>query len=144
MHRRPNGAAGDLADTLGEFTPDVADVTSEIAHVDAAIAAPASVRRAAPNCLKVVGGHLGGGCRELLDIASRKTHERVHLSGDTNSRAHPFPRPNGCVEGGGEGPARDLSEAWTTRDCLALRITALPVSKRWELTRIIRLGGREA
>lgn len=48
---------GDLNRLLAEFSPDIVGVTSEIVHVDTAIAALASVRAAAPHCLTVVGGH---------------------------------------------------------------------------------------
>ena len=47
----------DLERQLADFRPDVAGATSEIVHVDTAIAALAKVRAAAPNCLTVVGGH---------------------------------------------------------------------------------------
>jgi len=47
----------DLQETLRGFTPDVAGVTSEIVHVETALAALRQVRRAAPDCLTVVGGH---------------------------------------------------------------------------------------
>jgi radical SAM superfamily enzyme YgiQ (UPF0313 family) len=50
-------APGDLAATLREFAPDVVGVTSEIVHVETALAALREVRRAAPGCLTVVGGH---------------------------------------------------------------------------------------
>ncbi len=50
-------APGDLERTLAEFRPDVAGVTSEVVHVDTAIAALARVKAAAPDCLTVVGGH---------------------------------------------------------------------------------------
>lgn len=47
----------DLADMLADFKPDIAGVTSEIVHVDTALAALGQVRAAAPECLTVVGGH---------------------------------------------------------------------------------------
>ncbi len=49
--------AGDLADMLDDFTPDVVGVTSEIVHVETAIDALKQVRAATPECLTVVGGH---------------------------------------------------------------------------------------
>jgi len=49
--------AADLDDMLREFSPDVAGVTCEIVHVDTAIEALQRVRAAAPDCLRVIGGH---------------------------------------------------------------------------------------
>ena len=57
----------DLDETLAEWTPDVAGATSEIVHVETAIAALARVRRAAPQCLTVVGGHHPTLCPEDFD-----------------------------------------------------------------------------
>lgn len=50
-------APGDLELTLRTFRPDVVGVTSEIVHVEPALAALREVRRVAPGCLTVVGGH---------------------------------------------------------------------------------------
>lgn len=47
----------DLIDTLQRFTPDVAGVTSEMARTEPALDVLRAVRRAAPSCLTVVGGH---------------------------------------------------------------------------------------
>jgi len=47
----------DLVETLQEFQPDVAGVTSEIVHVDTAIESLRTVKQYAPDCLTVVGGH---------------------------------------------------------------------------------------
>jgi radical SAM superfamily enzyme YgiQ (UPF0313 family) len=47
----------DLEAELRGFTPDVVGVTSEVVHVETALAALRQVRRAAPDCLTVVGGH---------------------------------------------------------------------------------------
>jgi len=49
--------AADLQATLRNFQPDVVGVTSEIVHVETALDALRQVRRAAPRCLTVVGGH---------------------------------------------------------------------------------------
>jgi radical SAM superfamily enzyme YgiQ (UPF0313 family) len=57
----------DLACALADWTPDVAGVTSEIVHVETAIAALAQVRRSAPQCLTVVGGHHPTLCPEDFD-----------------------------------------------------------------------------
>lgn len=50
-------APDDLAATLHNFRPDVVGVTSEIVHVETALAALRQARAAAPDCLTVVGGH---------------------------------------------------------------------------------------
>lgn len=50
-------AAEDLAVTLRTFRPEVVGVTSEIVHVETALAALREVRAVAPDCLTVVGGH---------------------------------------------------------------------------------------
>lgn len=50
-------APGDLARYLATFRPDVVGVTSEIVHADTAKEVLRRVRRAAPHCLTVVGGH---------------------------------------------------------------------------------------
>jgi radical SAM superfamily enzyme YgiQ (UPF0313 family) len=47
----------DLADTLAEFKPDVAGVTSEMARTEPALDVLRAVRRAAPECVTVAGGH---------------------------------------------------------------------------------------
>lgn len=60
----------DLDDTLAEWKPDVAGATSEIVHVETAIAALARVRRAAPECTTVVGGHHPTLCPEDFDDAA--------------------------------------------------------------------------
>ena len=60
--------AGDLADMLSEFTPDIAGVTSEIVHVETAIDALGAVRRVAPDCLTVVGGQHPTLCPEDFDV----------------------------------------------------------------------------
>lgn len=57
----------DLAETLAEFEPDLVGVTSEIVHVETALAALVEVRRAAPRCLTVVGGHHPTLCPEDFD-----------------------------------------------------------------------------
>ncbi|MCP5074675.1 MAG: radical SAM protein [Rhodobacteraceae bacterium] len=57
----------DLAETLAEFKPDVAGVTSEIVHVETALEALRDVRRAAPDCLTVVGGHHPTLCPQDFD-----------------------------------------------------------------------------
>jgi len=49
--------AADLPAMLAVFKPDVVGVTSEIVHVETALEALRTVRRAAPDCLTVVGGH---------------------------------------------------------------------------------------
>ncbi len=48
---------GDLRRTLAHFTPDVAGVTSEMARTGPALEVLRTIRRAAPECLNVVGGH---------------------------------------------------------------------------------------
>ena len=50
-------APDDLAPTLRTFRPDLVGVTSEIVHVETALAALRQARAAAPECLTVVGGH---------------------------------------------------------------------------------------
>ena len=63
----------DLAEMLRDFRPDVVGVTSEIVHVETALAALRDVRRSAPGCLTVVGGHHPTLCPEDFD------HESVDL-----------------------------------------------------------------
>jgi radical SAM superfamily enzyme YgiQ (UPF0313 family) len=63
MEARPE----DLPDMLAQFRPDVAAVTSEIVHVETAIDALNQVRRAAPGCLTVVGGHHPTLCPQDFD-----------------------------------------------------------------------------
>ncbi|MCC6202146.1 MAG: cobalamin-dependent protein [Gammaproteobacteria bacterium] len=50
-------APEDLTPTLRDFRPDIVGVTSEIVHVETALAALSEARAAAPQCLTVVGGH---------------------------------------------------------------------------------------
>ncbi len=57
----------DLEVTLEAFTPDVAGVTSEIVHVETALAALQTVRGLVPKCLNVVGGHHPTLCPEDFD-----------------------------------------------------------------------------
>lgn len=47
----------DLLDTLKQFTPDVLGVTTEMARTEPALDVLKTVRRIAPSCLNVVGGH---------------------------------------------------------------------------------------
>jgi len=48
---------GDLMKTLKRFTPDVAGVTSEMARTEPALDVLRTIRKVAPSCLTVVGGH---------------------------------------------------------------------------------------
>lgn len=50
-------APEDLKETLKDFIPDIAGVTSEAVHVETALAALKEVLNVAPKCLTVVGGH---------------------------------------------------------------------------------------
>jgi len=47
----------DLMRTLAEFTPDVAGVTTEMARTQPAMEVLRTIRRVAPSCLTVAGGH---------------------------------------------------------------------------------------
>ena len=47
----------DLQATLKEFVPDVAGVTSETVRVGPALDVLRTIRRAAPDCINVTGGH---------------------------------------------------------------------------------------
>ena len=59
--------AADLPEMLDEFVPDIVGVTSEIVHVETALGALRMVRRRAPECLTVVGGHHPTLCPEDFD-----------------------------------------------------------------------------
>lgn len=48
---------GDLKQTLKRFTPDVAGVTAEMARTQPALDVLRTIRKAAPACLTVAGGH---------------------------------------------------------------------------------------
>jgi hopanoid C-3 methylase len=47
----------DLQATLKEFMPDVAGVTTETVRVGPALDVLRTIRRAAPDCINVIGGH---------------------------------------------------------------------------------------